>query len=122
MTTGYTSIPTRTDHSDHEDDEEDNDRTPLAPTSQRAERRRSLPSATAVHVDQLFQNWTKTIAKKLQVKKRKPAVVDKNEKVDIMVSVFHVWEGNTASEGKGRVTEFNTLDHEPPMTRETFDG
>lgn len=122
MPTTYSSVPTDQDHSDHED--EDNDRTPLSPNNRQSRRRRSPPSATAVHVDQLFQSWTKTIAKKLKVKKgkRKQVVdVDKNEKVDIMVSVFQVWEGRS-SKGKERAVEVLTLDHEPPLTRDAFDG
>lgn len=111
------------------------------PTTKRLRKLSSQPSATALHVDELFNKWTKTIAKKIQVKRKKRSnavgnVVldrDRDVKVEIMASVFEVWSdgadgviGGGNGKGKGKEVwveeEIKTLDHQEPMSREVFDG
>lgn len=96
------------------------------------------PSATALHVDELFNKWTKTIAEKVHIKNNKGRnknkvgvrVIedrDRDLKVDIMASVFEVWVKKDDGDLKGKGKELNenemmmTLDHLDPMSRETFD-
>lgn len=97
------------------------------------------PSATALHVDELFNKWTKTIAEKVHIKnnnkgrnKNKVGVRviedrDRDLKIEIMASVFEVWVKKDDGDLKGKGKELNenemmmTLDHLDPMSRETFD-
>lgn len=98
------------------------------------------PSATALHVDELFNKWTKTIAEKVHIKNNNNKGRNKNKvgvrviedrdrdlKIEIMASVFEVWVKKDDGDLKGKGKELNenemmmTLDHLDPMSRETFD-
>lgn len=88
-------------------------------------------SPTALHVDELFQRWTRTIKERIRVKHRKRAPPPPAAPIEILASVFEVWQpneervGSRSSKGKGKEVEedaFRTLDHEEPMNRDAFDG
>ncbi|ORY52830.1 phosphatidylinositol 3 and 4-kinase-domain-containing protein [Leucosporidium creatinivorum] len=122
----YTPLPTTDDTS-----------LPLPSTSPRITRTRNPPSALALEVDALFRRWTSTIAERVKLKKRRKEKRrnlveerDRESKVEILESVCERWEGGqVAGEGKGKGKEMLkedeqawTLDHEPPMSEETFEG
>ena len=85
---------------------------------------RGIPStsrngnATALHVDESFRRWTRSIAQKLKRKRHaKQTERDVDQIVEIISSVFAVWESD---KGKGKQLEPLTLDHNPLLELEDF--
>lgn len=123
----YIQIPTRSSSEDSPTPSQPSTSLPSAarpPT-------RSGPSPVAAEVDALFRRWTSTIAERVRLKKstsskkRRRDFIDQRDReqvVEILASVFEVWE-SPAGKGKEKEVqeEVMTLDHEPPLSHEAFE-
>lgn len=102
-----------------------------------------IRDSTARHVDDLFKKWTRFVSDKLRMKGRTgtekfgpgqegdPAL-DLSRPVPIQSSVFAAQDDRSAEEdkseglrtarskGKGAKPEFMTLDHDVPLSHESF--
>lgn len=121
--TGYAPLP-----ADVPDDVEPP--VPFSPKPSSRPARASRPSATALHVDELFQRWTRTIADRIKKKSsgaRRDLIPQGPTPVDIIASVLSSDSlRSTGRSAKGKEKEHEpdqtrTLDHEEPMAREAFD-
>ncbi|KAK4703957.1 phosphatidylinositol 4-kinase type 2, partial [Phenoliferia sp. Uapishka_3] len=130
--TGYAPLP-RDAPTDPDEDVAD-DATPHIPSTSSQPQHR--PSPTALHVDVLFQRWTKTIAERMRRKRKNKSTANLIPKaqvpVDIIASVFEhrdspegTWTSGQSLKGKEKEREKDvtrTLDHDEPMTRDLFDS
>lgn len=118
----YTALPSSRVTLGSEAGSEDEEEEPLHEARREPSTNRR-GNATALHVDQSFRRWTQSIAQKLKRKRHaNTAQTERNvdQIVEIMSSVFAVWESESKEKGKGKELEPRTLDHNPPMELEDF--
>lgn len=103
----YVRLPASTPASAHSDSDSDYEPEP-----------RRGPSVTAVHVDASFRRWTAAVARRMRQKQKHERPHPVPARVEIMSSVFAVWDRE--DKGKAKETVPLTLDHGPPLELEAF--